>query len=465
MRRAVLATAALVAAAVAAALAYQAVARARDYRTLIARGDEALRDGQTFPAIEAYSGALALRPDSMLAYLRRAETYRRRGDTARGDLEAAARDLRNAASLDPAAPRPVEELGDVLYHLQRYDRAAETYERVLRLDDRAARVAYKLALARYRAGRLDEATAAARTAIALDARAADTHYLLGLCFRQRHQLIDAQRALERAVQLSPAMIPAREELADVYAALNRRGDEVEQLRLIAALDRDHVERRVAVGLAQARGGHPDLAVLTLAAAAESAADSPAVDAALGRVWLLRAEAHGDRTELSKALEALERASAGSSATSEMLTLYGRALILDGELDVAQRVLAEATTRYPVDRAAFRYYADAAERQGQFDVARDALVSYDRLAGDDRESGPRAERIAGLSMRAADPDAAVEWLRRAAAVMPPDARLAAALARAQLESGDTAGASATIRIGLEKDPADPALLALRSRAAR
>src|SRR4051794_38848388 len=80
----------------AAALAYQAVARDRDYRALVTRGDTALREDQTFGAIEAYSGAIALRPESLLARLRRAETYRRRGD--RGDLDQAARDLRAAAA-------------------------------------------------------------------------------------------------------------------------------------------------------------------------------------------------------------------------------------------------------------------------------------------------------------------------------------------------------------------------------
>ncbi len=53
--------------AVGAASAYQAVARQRDYRKLLTRGDAALRDDQTFGAIEAYSGAIALRSDSMLA--------------------------------------------------------------------------------------------------------------------------------------------------------------------------------------------------------------------------------------------------------------------------------------------------------------------------------------------------------------------------------------------------------------
>jgi Flp pilus assembly protein TadD len=80
---------------VAGAVAYQAAARDRDYRALLARGDSALRGEQTFGAVEAFSGAIALRPDSMLAHLRRGETYQRRGD-----LEAAARDFRTAAALD-----------------------------------------------------------------------------------------------------------------------------------------------------------------------------------------------------------------------------------------------------------------------------------------------------------------------------------------------------------------------------
>src|SRR3954468_9731214 len=106
----------------------------RKYSALLTRGDTALRDDQSFNAIEAYSGAIALRPDSMLAYLRRGQTYQRRGD--RGDLERAARDFRTAARLDPTAPRPLEALGDVLFQLQRYERAEDAYDKCLRLDDR-----------------------------------------------------------------------------------------------------------------------------------------------------------------------------------------------------------------------------------------------------------------------------------------------------------------------------------------
>ena len=145
MKRSIAAMTLLVVAAAGAAVAYQAAARQRDYSALLTHGDLALRDEQTAAAIEDYSGAIALRPGSMLAYLRRGQTYQRRGD--RGDLEAAVRDFRRAAALDPTATRPLEALGDALYQLQRYDRAGDACERSVRLDDRSARVSYKLALA------------------------------------------------------------------------------------------------------------------------------------------------------------------------------------------------------------------------------------------------------------------------------------------------------------------------------
>src|ERR1700720_3231278 len=108
MRRSLPLMVVLAVAAVGAVVVYQAVARDREYQQLLARGDAALADDQTFGAIEAYSGAVALRPDSMLARLRRGETYQRRGD-----LDAAAHDFREAAALDPTAPRPFEGLGNV----------------------------------------------------------------------------------------------------------------------------------------------------------------------------------------------------------------------------------------------------------------------------------------------------------------------------------------------------------------
>ena len=314
MTRSLVGLALLTLAAMAAGWTYQSAARDRDYRSLLSRGDTALHDDQTFAAIEAYSGAIALRPDSMLAHLRRGEMYQRRGD-----LEAAARDYQSAAILDAMATRPLEELADVRYAQQRFHRAGEIYEQALRLDDRAARVSYKLALARFRDGRAEAALTSLEAALRLDDEMPDAYYLQALCFRDQRRPAEAQRALEKAVALSPALIAAREELADLYGSLGRRGDQLEQLHVLAGLDRTHVERQIAIGQAHARwaadprenapkrAGQANLAVLTLGSALERTPDQTQIYAALGRIWFDIAQERADGVAMNKAIEALERA--------------------------------------------------------------------------------------------------------------------------------------------------------------
>jgi Flp pilus assembly protein TadD len=423
MRRLLLAAVTLAIISAGAAAAYQVVDRAREYRALLARGDQALRDQETFAAIEAFSGAIALRPDSMLAHLRRGETYQRRGE-----LEEAVRDFGTAAALDPAAVRPVEALGDVLYALDRFSQAATTYGRALRLDDRSVRISYKLALARYHNDDLDGTLAALKDTLRLNDHLPDATHLLGMCLREKGRNAEAIQAFETAVTLSPGLVAAREELADLYGSAGRHAEEIAQLQTLAGLDADRIERQIALGVAHARAGHADLAVLTLGSALERSPENPLVYAALGQVWLNLADERPDA--LRKALEALRLAASSPDATSDILTMYGRALIRDGQFDAAEGVLQRATVRYPIDTEAWALGASAAERLGHLDSARDALVKYTSLIPDGPALVLSARRIGELSLRLNDAQAAVRWLSRAAALAPSDPDLSALLTDAQ-----------------------------------
>jgi tetratricopeptide (TPR) repeat protein len=296
--------------------------------------------------------------------------------------------------------------------------------------------------------------------IRLNNQLPDAYYLLGLCLREKGRSPEAVNAFERAVALSPGLIPAREELADVYAALGRRPDQLEQLQVLALLDRPRVERQVAVSLAQARAGHGELAVLTLGSALERTSDQGRIYGALGRVWLEMADTRDDA--LSKALEALERVALTADASSEVMTLYGRALVKANKPELAEQALRQATRRFPVEPAAFVAYADVAERQNHIDAARASLIGYDALVSDDADFVSRAARIGRLSLRLDEPAAAVAWFHRASAATPGDVGLLASLAEAQLMSGDRTAAQRTITSGLEKDPKNAALLTLFQR---
>ena len=442
-------------------LADQAVERDREYRRLIVQGDDALSRGQTFVAIQAYSEAIALKRGSMLAYLKRGEAHQRRGDSPE-TLAAALRDLRTAADLDPSATRTLEKLGDVNMQLRRFANAAENYEAYIRLDDRAAPIFYKLALASRGDGRLTRAVSALLQAVTLDPDFHEAHYVLGLCLKDRGELADARAAFERTIAISPAFIPAREELAELHRMEQRTRDEIEQLDALRALDPGKPERLIAVGRAHLRAGNHELAVMSLGRAAERFKEYPGVYAALGQVWLQAAEERGDPSDLRKALEALEPVATQSTASSETLGMYGRALMLSGRYAEAEAVFRQASQRFPTDPEMLPYYASVAQRLGHLDDARQALVKYSILVDQDREEAVHAARIADLSMQLDDAASAVAWYEKSDALRASDASMLARMADAQSRVGQLDNALATIKRAQEKDPNHPLVRSVARR---
>jgi tetratricopeptide (TPR) repeat protein len=373
VKRPVVITIAVAALVAGAALAWFEVRQEREFRRLIAVGDADLAGGRTSEAIEAFSGAVVLKQEAMIAYLKRGDTYLQRGE-----LAAAIRDLRVAVTLDPTAPRPLERLGDAYLAQQQLRAAAEQYQQSLNLEDRAPRVLYKLGLAHYRAADYTKAADALRRSLALDGTAVEPHYLLGMTLRAQQQFDEALRTLRHATTIAPAFAPAREEQANLLWDLGRRRESLEQLEALAALEPARPARLVSVGLAYARLGRPEAAIVTLGRAAERDPANAMVTTAMGRVWLDMAEAGQDGTALDKAIDALQRAAAFPEASSETLTLYGRALLLSRNAATAERVLQQAATRLPIDPLAFRYLADAAARLGHAAAAREAEERYARF---------------------------------------------------------------------------------------
>jgi len=372
VKRAILA-AVLLLAAITVVYGYTVTRRERVYRQLVFQGEYALVRGDTFTAVSTFGDAIELKPDSMLGYLKRGDAHRRRGD-----FEAAAADLETARTLDPSSPRAFELLGDVNTSRQLHDRAADEYEASIRLDDRAPRVLYKLALSRHVAGKHPQAVEALRQAVQLDARFAEAHYLLGVCLLKMRELTAAQGAFERAVAVAPGLLPAREQLADVYGMLGRRSSRLRQLEELLAADGSPA-RQVTLGLAYAEAGQMPRAVRLLGSAAQLYPDHPRIYLGLGRVWLAAASEGPDYIALAKAVEALEHA-ATMEASSEALTLLGQARLAASDTAAAERTLRQASETVPADPDAFLSLAEAAERLGHAQIARQALVDYRALTG-------------------------------------------------------------------------------------
>jgi tetratricopeptide (TPR) repeat protein len=452
-----LAVAGLILTVIAGVLIVQQVSRNRRYLQLVEAGQRALDSANSYLAIEAFSGALTLRPNSMVAYYHRGEAYR-----AQSRQEEAIRDFRAALRLAPDAAQPLIALGD-LYDATDPAQAAQWYGQAARLQSADPILLYKLALARYRAGTPAEAAEPLKQALARNDSLAEAHYLLGLVYRDTQRPGDAIAALERAVKLAPALLAPREELVELYRSAGRPADEMTQLRALEALD-DAPERIVHVALAQARAQRFAAALETLNASRNASSDSRVL-LAVGRVYLARAEQDGDRAAVAGALAALEKALGGTARRGEGLTLFGRALMLAGNFDRAERILRDAVATSPVDPEAFEYLAEAADRLSHFLEARDALIALEALQGDtaspDRR-GARAQRIGILSLRANDAITAADYLAQAIEEGRRDAPTFAQLAQARLQAGDPTGAERAVAQGLDVDPRNSELLRLGRR---
>jgi tetratricopeptide (TPR) repeat protein len=442
---------------VAVALGWNTASRDRQYRRLIEAGNGALATGQTYVAIESFSGAIALKPGSMLGYLKRGETYRQHGD-----LSAALRDLRKASILDRTATRPLEQLGDVYFAQGLFGRAADRYQAYLRLDDRSPRLLYKLALALYTEGSAAAAIPPLRQAVHLNDRFAEGYYMLGVCLRAEQQRPEALWALQRAVRLAPGLPPARETLAELFEDLNRQSDRIEQLEALAALEPDRTDRYVALATARAETGRTNMAVLVLGRAAERQPDDMRVYTALATVWLRIAETQGDTAALDRALEATRTVMAHGQPTAADLLLHGRALLLSGDGAAALPVLREAAAQVPADPRAYEALATAAEAARLVPEAKDALERLAAVARDERTQAATCTRIATLALHLNDPADALRWIERAIRATPRDATLLPHLAEAQLAGGAADQARETVHRAIAAGVDTPTLQQVTAR---
>lgn len=365
----------LVAAALLGGLAFQRARTEAEYRRLIEEGDIALSQGRTYAAIEAFSGALVFRPDSMLAHLRRGEAYQQQEE-----YEAAIRDLSAAARLDPNATQPLERLGEVYADRGDFHTAAEWFTRAADRDVSSATLAYRAGYGLYRAGRVQHAVAPLKRAVEQAPDAAQMHHALGLALRDTGEIDAARASLARAVELAPALIAAREALADLAAQKGERLEHLRQLEALAALD-PTVSRHLAVAYAAARAGRTDRAVLALGSANELGPGEPRLHLALGYVWLLDAERKQDRASLRKASEALRHAEAeAQEQTSESLAILGRLAFLTGSRGEALRLFDRAVRARPLWPEALKYQADALRAAGRIAQADLASARYRAFTG-------------------------------------------------------------------------------------
>jgi predicted Zn-dependent protease len=134
-----------------------------------------------------------------------------------------------------------------------------------------------------------------------------------------------------------------------------------------------------VARAYAAKGRDDQAVAAMTRAVDQHPESDAVRIGLARLWIDMADGSHATAVLGRAVALLRPIAARPDASSDALALYGRALLLDGSLTEAERVLERATLHYPIAPDAFALLGEAAARRGHRTAALAARAKHAALA--------------------------------------------------------------------------------------
>ncbi len=254
------------------------------------------QDNEVEQAIEAYERSLSLQPDLAQAYLGLAGIYSAQrqpakavdilhkatlhlpehwqiwlalgqAQSAQGKHEGAVASCEKALALQPDVIETLDQLGNALGELKRYDKAADCFQRIIALATGNGAPAhalipfrYKLGLTRMHQQRLDEAVEQYRAILELNPDHADAWHDLGMIERRRGNFEKARSLLEKAMAIIPgkalyhhnhALVMAR--LGDVEGALASYRKTIELApdwlaahRSLAAFCHEHHDHRKAI---------------------------------------------------------------------------------------------------------------------------------------------------------------------------------------------------------------------------
>jgi tetratricopeptide (TPR) repeat protein len=258
---------------------------------------------------------------------------------------------------------------------------------------------------------------------------------------QSGDLAAAQAAAARALDMQPASSEAHRLLGDTAAA---RGDlAAAEASWKKALEADPKNEAAAESLL---GAYLD--AKNVEAALPVLKANPALVAKTRPKIMAFARSLAKEND-PRARTTFAALSAAAPNDAGLLSEYGGALLSGGDVDGAVDALRRAVEAAPTSAAAHGNLAVALRKKGD---AAEAEKEYRQALAIDADSPQALAGLGALFLASAKPAEAVEPLKRAAAHELQNVGVLVALVRAQRESGDAAGAVATVEAARGADDA-------------
>ena len=237
--------------------------------------------GQLDASVEAYSKALAIKPDY-------AEAYKNMGVSLQehGKLEEAIEAYNKALAIKPDYAEAYNNMGNALKNQGKVEEAVASYKKALSFKPDHADAYYNMGIALQDQSKLEEAISSYKKALSLKPDDAEAHNNIGNALKEQGKLDDAKASYEKALSLKPDYAKAYNNMGSTLKDQCKLDDAKASYEKALFLKPDYAEAYNNMGTVLQDQGKLDDAIASFEAALSLKPDYAEAHKNMGRLhWL------------------------------------------------------------------------------------------------------------------------------------------------------------------------------------
>jgi len=301
----------------------KALAIKPDYAEAYSNMGAALADqGKPEEAIEVYNKALAIKPDY-------AEAYSNMGNALKeqGMLEEAIEAYTKALAIKPDYAEAYSNMGVALADQGKLEEAIEVYNKALAIKPDYAEAYSNMGMALKDQGKLEEAIEAYNKALAIKPDFAEAYSNMGVALADQGKLEEAIEVYNKALAIKPDFAEAYNNLGNALKEQGKLEEAIEAYNKALAIKPDYAEAYSNMGVALADQGKPEEAI-------EVYNKALAIKPDYAEAYSNMGNALADQGKPEEAIEAYNKALAIKPDYAEAYSNMGIALKDQGKLEEA-----------------------------------------------------------------------------------------------------------------------------------
>lgn len=294
------------------------------------------------------------------------------------------------AAEQPRRPLVHFYLGTALFNAQRFEEAAESFNRCIQLDPRFARAYVGLGMCAMKMNHPPIALEAMQQAVKYDPHSAEAHFMLGTLYMDfLNSNSSALPELLKATELDPKNDGAWYRLAECRSALSQPNEAIEAAKKALSLKKNQPEYHRLLGQLYAFKGDFKTAEPYLRRALQLEPSDPEAHYSMAKLYLSRSPRPQD---VEKAAREARQAAQLAPEMPPIHVILGEVAVRQGKMDEAVQHLQRALSLDPENDAATFKLAEVYRRTGKMEQARQLIEQFQRRSNLKRDIKNLIDRI-------------------------------------------------------------------------